>query len=95
MEKLWQKSSGGADFIERLACWEMILADDNLATLIGKSDTAKGRAMLHAMKKMKALDTNADGQISAAEFKRLCDPSVLKVAASAVGVGQSASELPS
>ena len=76
---MWTEISldGSAD---RLACWEKLLADDELATLIGKSDAGKGKAMLASMKAVKALDINGDGQIVVDEFNRLYDSSVLAAA---------------
>merc|ERR1712159_822563 len=67
--------------IERLACWEYILADEELASMQGNGDAAKGRAILLAMKEVRALDQEcADGRISEGEFKRLYDKDVLDAA---------------
>ena len=54
----------------------MILADEELAFLMGKGDTSVGKAMQKSMKAVRALDANADGQITRKEFMRLCDENV-------------------
>jgi hypothetical protein len=67
--------------IERLACWDQILADKELATIVGTTNAKKGTAMLRAMKEVKALDQiKQDGRISQEEFYRLYDPEVLAAA---------------
>ena len=35
---------GKSGQVERLACWDFILADPELAKLIGKGDAVKGKA---------------------------------------------------
>ena len=82
---LWAEISKDADTqVERIACWNIILADKELAEIVGNGDAAKGTAVLEAMKKVKALDQiKQDGRISEQEFYRLYDPTVLKVSSSA------------
>ena len=64
--------------VERLKCWEIILADEALIELIGKGDSAKGKARLLAMKAVRALDqVREDGRICEEEFCRLYDGGVL------------------
>ncbi len=64
--------------VERLKCWEIILADEALIELIGKGDSAKGKARLLAMKAVRALDQiREDGRICEEEFYRLYDGDVL------------------
>jgi hypothetical protein len=64
--------------VERLACWDQILADKELCSIVGSSDVEKGTAILQAMKDVKALDQiKQDGRISQEEFYRLYDPDVL------------------
>ena len=68
--------------IERLKCWDIILSDESLVTLVGNSDNEKGKSILLAMKEIRALDQiQKDGRISEAEFKRLYDVDVLAEAA--------------
>merc|ERR1712185_541068 len=68
--------------MERLSCWEYILGDDELASLVGKGHAEKGKSMLLAMKQARALDQiSQDGRISEAEFKRIYDSEVLAAAA--------------
>jgi len=66
--------------MERLKCWEMIMADDELSYILGDGIPIKGAAILQAMKAVKALDISGDGEISHAEFKRLYRPSVIVAA---------------
>ena len=90
---MWGEVQGDERFesdgeIERLAAWEIVLADDELAGLIGSGDAAVGKARLLEMKKVKALDQiKPDGRISAEEFKRLFDVDVLAAAAAAAAAG--------
>ena len=79
VELLWSQI-GSSGRIERLECWNSLLADDELAFLIGKSDVAKGKAILSTMKEVKALDINLDGWIVKSEFNRLFDPQVIAAA---------------
>ena len=67
--------------MERLECWEMILADEELARLVGRSEAEEGRALLLAMKEVRALDAiKTDGRVSAAEFVRIYQSDVLVAA---------------
>ena len=68
---------GGSGAVERLACWDILLADEELAVSMGKGDAAKGKAMLESMKAVRALDVDRDGQITEEEFKRMLDPAIL------------------
>ena len=43
MDKMWAEI-GSSGQVERLACWGLILADAELAELVGKGDKAKGKA---------------------------------------------------
>ena len=72
--------------VNRLKCWDILLADAQLASLIGQSDPAKGVAILRAMKDVRALDTSGDGKITKEEFKRLNDPEVLAAAQTRVAL---------
>ena len=38
------KDQTGAPSIERTACWEMILGDAELVSLVGNADMARGKA---------------------------------------------------
>ena len=73
--------------VERLACWDLILADEELASIMGKGDGAMGRKMLECMKAVRALDASGDGLIDALEFQRLYLPSNLLAAENAVYAG--------
>ena len=43
VDDMWPSMPTGADGqMERLACWDLILADAELAGLIGESDAARG-----------------------------------------------------
>ena len=59
--------------VERLKCWRLILADAELASMVGGGDVAVGKRVLLAMKSSRALDVDHDGQIIATEFFRLLD----------------------
>ena len=85
VNSMWKNAAkDDDDQIERIACWDYILADDELAGLIGTSDIEKGREILQAMKYAKALDQiESDGRVSEAEFHRLYNPDVLAQAAAA------------
>ena len=80
---MW-KVIGGSGEVERIACWDFILADDELATLMGDGSHAKGRRMLELMKSVRAIDESGDGMIDALEFQRLYLPSVLRAAENGV-----------
>ena len=83
---MW-KVVGTIGQVERLACWDFILADAELASIMGKGSEAKGKAMLESMKAMRALDKSGDGIIYTQEFQRLYLPSVLLAAEDAVRSG--------
>ena len=83
---LWNKlADPETGTVERLACWDTLLADGELAELVGESDAARGRKILKAMKSQKALDVSGDGKITSSEFHRLCDPRVLVAAEASLG----------
>ena len=65
---MWEDLGGPEGKIERLACWDFILADGELAQIMGKGDPAKGKAMLQVMKAEHALDKNGDGVIQMMSF---------------------------
>ena len=83
VEQLWAETQTSGQ-IDRLACWDIILADDELASLlsavVGSPGMDKGKRMLAALKDMIGLDVNSDGQIVKSEFDRLCDGSILAAA---------------
>ena len=83
---MW-KVVGYKDEVERTACWDFILADSELARIMGKGDQAKGKAMLEAMKAVRALDKSGDGIIYDDEFQRLYSPFVLLPAEEAANAG--------
>ena len=89
---MW-KVVGTKGQVERLACWDFILADAELASIMGKGNEAKGKAMLEMMKAVRALDTSGDGAIYDEEFQRLYLPSVLLAAEDAVNAGLNTSYL--
>ena len=68
---MWKVISGPKNQVERLQCWDLILADSELARTMGKGDQTKGKAMLEVMKAMRAMDKNGDGVIYEEEFQRL------------------------
>jgi len=42
---MWKAMPKGKNLtIERLACWEVLLKDDELAVLVGKNELGKGKA---------------------------------------------------
>ena len=84
VDALWAEKGGATGGIERLACWDILLADDELAMLVGKGELRRGKAVLEAMKAAKALDVSGDGSITQEEFKRLYDPAVLAAAEAGV-----------
>ena len=79
VEQLWV-DMGGPEKIERLACWDLLLSDDELACLLCRDDMMKGKAILAVMKSVRALDIDGDGHIVKSEFNRLFDPSVIAAA---------------
>ena len=65
--------------------YQIVLADEELAGLIGNTDVVKGKELLVAMKEVRALDQIIkDGRISQEEFNRLHDLTVLEDAAKRV-----------
>ena len=51
--------------VERIACWDIILADQELASIVGNGDASRGTAVLQSMKDERALDQiKQDGRIS-------------------------------
>ena len=83
---MW-KVVGTKGQVERLACWDFILADAELASIMGKGNEAKGKAMLEMMKAVRACDADGDGNIDGVEFQRLYLPSVLVAAEEAANAG--------
>ena len=81
--KMW-KVIGKKGQVERLACWDFILADDELASIMGKGDKSIGKSMLESMKSVRALDVNRDDMIVETEFQRLYLSSALTAAMAAV-----------
>jgi chemotaxis response regulator CheB len=80
-EALWLKAKIiGSGAVDRLTCWDMIMKDDEMAYIMGKGSTSDGKAILAAMKEVKALDISGDEQIVEAEFKFVYDPFVIKAA---------------
>ena len=58
-----------------------MLADDELASLLGRGDAAHGHSLLVAMKEIRALDVDGSGAIDEEEFGRLLWADVLFAAA--------------
>ena len=47
------------------SCWDIILADQELASIVGNGDALRGTAVLESMKDERALDQiKQDGRIS-------------------------------
>ena len=86
---MWQVVNGGSNKgeIERLACWDLILADEELASIMGKGDQAKGKKMLECLKAIRALDWTGDGTIDFTKFQRLYLPWNITAAEDAVTNG--------
>ena len=89
---MW-KVIGGSGEVERIACWDFILADDELATLMGDGNQTKGKSMLEVMKAVRALDADGSGSIDEEEFQRLYLPSVITDAEEAAHAGLAPSYL--
>ena len=94
MIDIW-KVIGGSGEVERIACWNFILADDELATLMGDGNQTKGKSMLEVMKAVRALDADGSGSIDAEEFRRLYMPSAILSSEEAVRYGLTPSYLTS
>ena len=47
------------------------MGDEELAIAMGSGDSVKGKALLAAMKEVRALDISGDNQICEKEFQRL------------------------
>ena len=73
--------------IERIACWDLILADEELADIMGKGDQTRGKAMLEVMKAIRALDWTGSGTIDFTKIQRLYLPWNITAAEDAVGNG--------
>ena len=71
---MW-KEIGADGEVERTKCWDLVLGDGELATLLGNGNQAKGKAMLQVMKAVRGLDASGDGMIDTLEFQRLYLPS--------------------
>ena len=85
---LWRVIAVGSSVeMEERVCWEFILAEDELARIIGDDNQGKGKEMLHAIRAMRALDLNGDGMVHGEEFQRLYLPSVILAAEEAVRTG--------
>lgn len=81
VQKKWGEAPKGDNgAVERLACWDLIMSDSEICSLMGNKNSAKGKAILQAMKDVKALDISGDGQIDESEFMRLFNPDVIKAA---------------
>ena len=83
---MW-KIIGSEGEIEMTKCWDFMLGDVDLATILGNGNHDKGKKMLEIMRAVRALDPNGDGQIDALEFQRMYLPSVILAAESAVYAG--------
>jgi hypothetical protein len=59
--------------IEWRACWDILLADPDLARFVGGGDVAKGKRVLAAMQDARALDVEGDGMIGEAGMHRLLE----------------------
>ena len=62
VEAMWaavQKNGDG--LVERLTCWAFIMADNEIARLVGAGSPRKGRRVLLAMKNARALDVDGAG----------------------------------
>lgn len=77
--QLWAQL-GGSGRVERLVSWDHLLADDELAKLIGNADLRTGKAMLAAMREMRALGANAHDKIAKSDFYGLFDPNAINEA---------------
>ena len=49
--------------VERLRCWDFIMADPEMAGLIGDGDDTKGRGVLLKMKEARALDIDGEASL--------------------------------
>ena len=83
---MW-KEIGADGEVERTKCWDFVLGDGELASLVASGNQPKGKAMLEVMKAVRALDASGDGLIDALEFQRLYLPSNLLAAENAVYAG--------
>jgi hypothetical protein len=88
-DALWIEASEGAKVkngkkrMVREACWDMVLGSDNMAYLMGRGDTAEGRATLETIKEMKELDLHAgvvQGAIWVDEYQRIYSLEVIAAA---------------
>ena len=92
MLDMW-KELGSSGQVERSECWDFILADEELASIMGRGDAERGKAMLYAMKAVRALDANGDGMVDGFEFQRLYLPSNVLAAGEATRCGLDSSFL--
>ena len=57
MHATWaQIAKDGDGQVERLACWKVVLADKELASIVGNGSVSRGTSVLQAMKEVRALD---------------------------------------
>ena len=65
--------------VDRAACWDAILADGELASIMGRGDEARGQKVLLAIKQKHAFDpAGAEGGLSQQVFCSLYDPEELE-----------------
>jgi len=83
---MWAEIGANGE-VERLACWDFILADEELASIMGKGDHEEGKKMLERMKAKVALDRSGNLKINEAEFQRLYLPAVILAAKDALNKG--------
>jgi len=84
-DAMWEAVATDAAFnIERLKCWDMILADAEMGYILGQGFTARGISMMLKMKETKALNISGTGRIDASEFQRLYNLTVIAAAEAAV-----------
>ena len=57
VESMWNHITKNPDGqVERLACWKVVLADKELASIVGNGSVSRGTSVLQAMKEVRALD---------------------------------------
>ena len=83
---MWAEIGANGE-VERLACWDFILADEEFAGIMGKGDHEEGRNILERMKANVALDRSGNLKINEAEFQRLYLPAVILAAKDAINKG--------
>lgn len=98
LEAMWKELVGQGlhVHVDRSRCWSLVLADDELAYLLGDSDVSKGREVLRILvvQSRPPQDTEDEWGVELPEFMRLCNPDILALARKSAGFSNPVPPLP-